>query len=172
MLFCCKRCEQKNLRCFVNTATGRCAGCISVKAECSLFVPEEEWEKVEKEKEAKRLELARFEEEVAAASSAAARAKRELLEIESRERQFARRDLALLKAQEQAQEAESSSTTTGLSVSEPLADPCWSQANDLCSDPSLDQLLVDFLAGNPSSLVEPWDWAHGPDTAPATGGSL
>jgi hypothetical protein len=46
MSFRCKRCEEKNLRCFVDTATGRCAGCISVKAECSLFVSEEEWEKV------------------------------------------------------------------------------------------------------------------------------
>jgi hypothetical protein len=42
MTFRCKRCEEKNLRCFVDTATGRCAGCISVKAECSLFVSEEE----------------------------------------------------------------------------------------------------------------------------------
>jgi hypothetical protein len=41
--------------CFVDTATGRCAGCISVKAECSLFVSEEEWEQVEAEK---RLALA------------------------------------------------------------------------------------------------------------------
>ena len=72
MPFRCERCEQKNLRCFVDTATGRCAGCISVKAECSLFVPEEEWEKVEREKEEKRLELARLDE-------ATARARRELL---------------------------------------------------------------------------------------------
>ena len=50
MTFRCKRCEEKGLRCFVDTATGRCAGCISVKAECSLFVTEEEWEKVEADK--------------------------------------------------------------------------------------------------------------------------
>ena len=42
----CKRCEEKNLRCFVDTATRRCAGCISVSAKCSLFVSKEEWEKV------------------------------------------------------------------------------------------------------------------------------
>ena len=42
MPFCCKRCEEKNFCCFVDTATGRCAGCISVSAKCSLFVPEEE----------------------------------------------------------------------------------------------------------------------------------
>ncbi|KAJ5021988.1 hypothetical protein PSV08DRAFT_257738, partial [Bipolaris maydis] len=42
----CKRCEEKKLRCFVETTSGRCAGCISVGAECSLFVSEEEWEKV------------------------------------------------------------------------------------------------------------------------------
>ena len=55
----------------------------------------------------------------AVTSSAAARAKQELLELKSRERQFARRDLALLKAQDQAQEAESSSTATGPFVSNP-----------------------------------------------------
>ena len=64
---------------------------------------------------------------MAVASSAAACAKRELLELESRERQFARRDLALLKAQDQA---ESSSTATGPLVSDPWADPSWLQAND------------------------------------------
>jgi hypothetical protein len=42
MSFRCKRCEEKNLRCFVDTATGRCAGCIAVHAECSLFVSKEE----------------------------------------------------------------------------------------------------------------------------------
>ena len=42
MTFRCKRCEEKNLRCFVDTATGRCAGCISVAAACSLFISKEE----------------------------------------------------------------------------------------------------------------------------------
>ncbi|KAF2743016.1 hypothetical protein M011DRAFT_431930 [Sporormia fimetaria CBS 119925] len=102
MTFRCGRCEEKNLRCFVDTASGRCAGCISVHVECSLFVPEEEWEKVEGEERAKRLELARAEESVA-------RAKRELLELEGRKQEFARRDLAVLKVQDQAQESEGSS---------------------------------------------------------------
>ena len=47
----------------VDTATSCCAGCISVKAKCSLFVPKEEWEKVEKEKEEKRLALLCLEAE-------------------------------------------------------------------------------------------------------------
>ena len=46
MPFRCKRCEEKNLRCFVDTVSSRCAGCISVSATCSLFVTKEEWEKV------------------------------------------------------------------------------------------------------------------------------
>ncbi|OAG13738.1 hypothetical protein CC77DRAFT_950161, partial [Alternaria alternata] len=40
--FCCKRCKEKNLRYFVDTATSRCASCILVKAKCSLFVSKEE----------------------------------------------------------------------------------------------------------------------------------
>ncbi|KAF1343463.1 hypothetical protein EJ07DRAFT_142439 [Lizonia empirigonia] len=86
MTFRCERCEQKKLRCFVDTATGRCAGCISVHVECSLFVPEEEWEKVEKEKEEKRLELLRSEAETARSQAETSRLRMELAEVEGRER--------------------------------------------------------------------------------------
>ena len=120
-----------------------------MNAACSLFVPEEEWEKVEQEKHEKRLALARAEEDVA-------RAKRELLEIENRERQFARRDLAVLGVQDQAQASESSSTAAGPFVVDSVADSGWSQANNLLN-PSLDILLNNFLAGeasfNPASLL-------------------
>ena len=60
MTFRCKRCEKKNLRCFVDTASRQCAGCIAVKAKCSLFVTKEEWEKVEAEKRQKRINIARL----------------------------------------------------------------------------------------------------------------
>jgi hypothetical protein len=36
-----------------------------VKAECSLFVSEEEWEKVQREKREKRLEVARLKAQLA-----------------------------------------------------------------------------------------------------------
>ena len=39
-------CVEKNLRCFVDTATRQCACCIVVKAEYSLFVLDKEWERV------------------------------------------------------------------------------------------------------------------------------
>ena len=65
MTFWCKRCEEKNLCCFVDTATGRCAGCISVAAKCSLFVFEEEWEKVQREKRQKQIEIARLKAQLA-----------------------------------------------------------------------------------------------------------
>ena len=42
MTFRCKRCKEKNLRCFIDTATGCCASCILVKAKYSLFVSKEE----------------------------------------------------------------------------------------------------------------------------------
>ena len=89
MTFRCKRCEEKNLRCFVDTASGQCAGCISVKAECSLFVSEEEWEKVEAAKREKRLALLRAEAEVA-------RLRLEVAETEALERSYADRDHAIL----------------------------------------------------------------------------
>ena len=56
----CSCCEEKNLCCFVDTATGRCASCIFVKAKCSLFVSKEEWEQVQQEREQKELEVARL----------------------------------------------------------------------------------------------------------------
>ena len=66
----------------MDTATGRCAGCISVKAECSLFVSEEEWEKVQREKREKRLEVARLKAQLA-------QSELELLEAEAQEQLFA-----------------------------------------------------------------------------------
>jgi hypothetical protein len=95
---------------------------------------------VEQEKHKKRLALARAEEDVA-------RAKRELLEVENRERQFARRDLAVLSVQDQAQSSESSSTVANSSVVEPVADSGWSQANNLL-DPSFDQYFNDLFSGD------------------------
>ena len=142
-----------------------------MKAECSLFVPKEEWERIEKEKEAKRLVLLRAEEAAAASQLEVTRARRELAEAESCERQFARRDLALLKAQDQAQKGESSSTVAGPHVFDPWADPGWLQANDPSFGLLPDQLFVDFLAGNPMDPVEPLYWPQGFDTAPSTGGS-
>jgi hypothetical protein len=140
MPFRCKRCEEKNLRCFVDTASGRCAGCISVSAACSLFVTEEEWEKVQREKREKRLELARIEEE-------AARVRRELLEVEAREHSYADRDLAILNFQDRAKEqAEGDSAPgTDLLATEPSlpgssTDLGWLQA-DASFDPFSDYFL-------------------------------
>ncbi|KAF2025796.1 hypothetical protein EK21DRAFT_75508, partial [Setomelanomma holmii] len=113
--FRCKRCNNKNLWCFVNTASGCCAGCISVHAECSLFVPKEEREKVEKEKHEKRLALLRADAEVACLRA-------ELAEVEDREKAFARRDLAVLRVQDQLEVSEAPSTTNNTCVVNSLAD--------------------------------------------------
>jgi hypothetical protein len=118
----CKRCEEKGLRCFVDTATGRCAGCIAVKAECSLFVSEEEWEKVQQEREQKEIQVARLKAQRAQLDAQLSQQEVELLEVKSRERSFARRDLALLEFQDRAKgQAEGSSAPggTGLPVVEP-----------------------------------------------------
>jgi hypothetical protein len=154
MSFRCKRCEKQGLRCFVETTTGRCAGCISVAAECSLFVLEEEWKVVQRDCEEEELAVARLEAELAARKVA-------LLEVKKRERSFARRDLAILAVQDRAQgtAGENTSPGTGLPVvgpspSEPSADLSWLQADsyDPSSfvDPSLDLSsfdLSDFLVG-------------------------
>jgi hypothetical protein len=73
----------------VDTATGRCASCILVKAKCSLFVSEEEWEKVQREKREKRLKVARLKAQLA-------QSELELLEAEAQEQSFANWDLAIL----------------------------------------------------------------------------
>ena len=122
MDFRCKRCEEKKLRCFVETSSGRCAGCISVGAECSLFVSEKEWEEVQAECERKELELAQAEERQALAAAESSRLRRELLEVKNKKRGFARRDLAIIAVQDRAKEqAEGSSAPggTGLPVVEP-----------------------------------------------------
>ena len=165
----CSRCEEKNLRCFVDTATGRCAGCISVKAECSLFVSEEEWEKIQQEREQKELEVARAEED-------AARLRRELLEVKSRERLFARRDLAVLAFQDRAKEkAEGSSApgtdplSTGPSLSGPSTDPGWLQADYSSSH---DPLSLDFFLSYENPIlasVDVSDGTHVPVTCSSSG---
>lgn len=138
MSFRCSRCEEKKLRCFVDTATGHCAACIAVKAECSLFVPEEEWEKVQAEKRQKRLEVARLEAQLA-------QSKLELLEAEERERSYADRDLAILNLQDRAKEQSEGNPAPGTELvepplSEPSTDLGWLQA-DSSFDPFSDYFL-------------------------------
>jgi hypothetical protein len=140
MDFRCKRCEEKKLRCFVETSSGRCAGCISVGAECSLFVSEDEWKKVQEEREEKELAVARLEAQLS-------QQRLELLEVRKRERTYARRDLAILAVQDRAKEqAEGSSAPgTDFPTTEPSlpglsTDLGWLQA-DASFDPSFDYFL-------------------------------
>ena len=145
MDFRCQRCEEKKLRCFVETTSGRCAGCISVGAECSLFVSEEEWRKVQEEREEKELAVARLEAQLS-------QQKLELLEVRKRERTYARRDLAILAVQDRAKEQAEGSSAPGtdfLATEPPLpglsTDLGWLQA-DASFDP-----FSEFL----SSLEDP-----------------
>ena len=144
MDFRCQRCEEKKLRCFVETTSGRCAGCISVGADCSLFVSEQEWEQVQAERERKEIEVARLRAQRAQLDAQLSQQELELLEVKSRERSFARRDLALLRLQDRAKEqAEGSSAPgTDFPTTEPSlpglsTDLGWLQA-DASFDPSFD----------------------------------
>ena len=174
MTFRCKRCEKKNLRCFVDTVSGQCAGCIAVKAECSLFVTEEEWEKVEAEKRQKRLELAHAEERQSQAAAETARLRRELLEVEARERLFADRDHAILSLQDRAQEKAEGSSAPGTGplieppLSGPSTDPGWLQA-DYSS--SFDPLSLDFFLSYENPILESVD-VFGENHVPVTCSSL
>jgi len=147
MDFRCKRCEEKKLRCFVETTSGRCAGCISVGAECSLFVSEEEWKVVQEEREEKELSVARLKAQRAQLDAQLSQQELELLEVRKRERLFARRDLAILAVQDRAKEqAEGSSAPgTDFPTTEPSlpglsTDLGWLQA-DASFDPSFDYFL-------------------------------
>ena len=113
----CSRCKEKGLRCFVDTASGQCAGCIAVKAECSLFVSDEEWEKVQREKRQKRLEIARLKAQLAQTEV-------ELLEAEAREHSFADRDLAVLKELDSVKEQVEGNSAPGTDL--PVVEPSLS----------------------------------------------
>ncbi len=65
MSFQYKRCEKKNLCCFVDTATSCCVGCISIKVECSLFIAKEKQKKVQRKKREKRLKIAQLKAQLA-----------------------------------------------------------------------------------------------------------
>ncbi len=81
MSFQCKRCEKKNLYCFVDTATSCYAGCISIKVECSLFVSKEKQKKVQRKKRKKRLKVTRLKTQLA-------QSELELLEAKAQEQVF------------------------------------------------------------------------------------
>ena len=59
-------------------------------AECSLFVSEEEWDKITQEKREKRLQIAKLKAQLAAS-------KVELLKVKSREQEYASRNIAVLR---------------------------------------------------------------------------
>ena len=65
MSFQCKRCEKKNLRCFIDTATSYYAGCISIKVEYSLFISKEKQKKVQRKKRKKRLKITQLKAQLA-----------------------------------------------------------------------------------------------------------
>jgi hypothetical protein len=135
-----------------------------VKADCSLFVSDEEWERVQSEKHEKRLEIAQLKARLAQSEF-------ELLEAEARERSFARRDLAVLKELERAKEQVEGNSSPGTAaveppLSEPSADLGWLQADsssDFLSfvDPLLDSSLSDFLDRSPGLDFPALDAAGG-----------
>lgn len=154
MTFRCDRCEKKNLRCFVDTSTGRCAGCIHAQAQCSLLVSEESWEEVTREKRLAELEIARLEAQLA-------QSRVKLLEVKEKEIQYARQDEVVLEFCERSNsspevlaEVVKEKDVSGMGTidfvpSEPFADPGWSQAEPSSSffDAFLADLVVDPVLG-------------------------
>ncbi|KAL6154891.1 hypothetical protein ACJQWK_11944 [Exserohilum turcicum] len=101
----CDYCKEKGLRCFLDEVTGQCASCIAIDAECSIFVSEEEWEKVKQKKRHKRLEIAHLKARLAQSNV-------ELLEAEIQEQSYAHHDLAVAKEVDKVKEqAERSSAS-------------------------------------------------------------
>lgn len=156
--FRCERCRLKGLRCFVDTATGSCAGCIASKATCQLFVPETEWERVEEEEKDRELSIAQLRARRAEVDAQLAQEEVKLLEAQKKKRQFARRDLVICDTLEPPSEETASGTVatveSRLSTPEPLADLGWLQA-----DPLSPSFFVDF---------SPFD-CHVPASASADG---
>ncbi|OAF98464.1 uncharacterized protein CC84DRAFT_1158748 [Paraphaeosphaeria sporulosa] len=79
----CERCRWMKLCCFVDVASGCCAGCILVHAECSLFVLESDWQRIQDEEEETWLALLRARAEAACLELA-------LAEVEQKKRSYAR----------------------------------------------------------------------------------
>lgn len=132
----CERCQKLKLRCFVDASSGQCAGCISVHAECSLWIPEKDWERVQAEKRRKRLELLRAEAE-------AARLRVELAEVEEQELSYARHDRRV--------------ADTIDALEKQKEDPKGTAANDIRepSQPVLSATDLGWLQADPSSSFDP-----------------
>lgn len=148
----CERCRKLKLRCFVDAVSGHCAGCISVHTECSLWIPEKEWDLVQEEKRRKRLALLQAEERQAQAAVDAARLRRELAEVEEKEHSFARHDLRVADVIDELEKQKEDSKGTAASDTRELmqrapstADSGWSQADPFLIDPSLSFDFSAFL---------------------------
>ena len=76
MSFRYKQYKKENLRCFVDTATRRCTSCITTSNKYSLFILEEDQERVQAEKRKKYLELTYSEEQTT-------QLRRKLLEVKA-----------------------------------------------------------------------------------------
>ena len=61
MLFYYKRCKEKDMQCFINTATSCCARCIIVHAEYSLFISKDNQEISKQETYKKCLKVTKLE---------------------------------------------------------------------------------------------------------------
>jgi len=143
MGFRCERCEKENLQCFVSTQTGECVGCTAAHSRCSLFVPEDKWEKIQEEKRQRQLEIARLEAQLA-------QSRLKLLETEETARSYAKRDLAVLDVQDKSQEEGEADSAPGAAPAEPsmfspVADLGWSQAE-------YDHSLLSSVAWSTSDL--------------------
>ena len=107
--------KEKGLYYFVDTATGRYTGCISIKANYSLFVTKEEQKKVEADKRQKQLALLRAEAEVT-------RLRLEVTKTKALKRSYADRNYTILSLQNRTKEQAEGSlapSSTGLPIIEP-----------------------------------------------------
>lgn len=100
------RCEEEDLCCSVETTT--------TSSNCTVCISEQEWEKVQRERLEKELEIARVKVLLA-------QMKVELLELKICEQSYACRDQAFLDPEDRAKEQAGDRSTpgTGLPVIEP-----------------------------------------------------
>ena len=171
----CSACEKSKRTCSISTSSESCSECASRGTQCSLFVSDVKWERLEKNRDSLRAQLkaARTETDRLRDEEKASQAREEQLQVrlrflERREAEFVARDLSSIEELERLEQEESGTTlSSSAGSSQPAAGNSSVQSSPV-ANLALDPSPVDWIRTDPLGL-HPWNpvnWLQSGSTVP------
>ncbi|KAF2174784.1 hypothetical protein K469DRAFT_101304 [Zopfia rhizophila CBS 207.26] len=169
----CSNCSRRGDDCLVNLSSGRCSACNDRNAKCDLVVSQPEWDRIDCDKEKLRRQLEKAQDEAIEtrrrllladqeAQARERRLRRELAQIDSKEKEMFDREMASIREVQALEQEEARSRSQGLRTPQPAvsgaASPSFSgfEWNVLHSPYALDPVLEQAftaLSGDTSQLA-------------------